>query len=117
MTPTATLTPQVVEQIVTRAGRPDFDRWADHLGSTPRLKEALDAFPWEESDRMVVDEQRGMLIAVRTTAEDSRVVALVLGVVFRDDEVAPIAIAGVALVLVGAILAGRREKTAVLAGD
>jgi hypothetical protein len=31
MTPTATLAPQVVEQIVTRAGRPDFDRWADQV--------------------------------------------------------------------------------------
>ena len=31
MTPTATLAPQVVEQIVTRAGRPDFDRWAEQV--------------------------------------------------------------------------------------
>src|SRR5436853_932054 len=31
MTLTATLAPQVVEQIVTRAGRPDFDRWADQV--------------------------------------------------------------------------------------
>jgi hypothetical protein len=31
MTPTATLAPHVVEQIVTRAGRPDFDRWADQV--------------------------------------------------------------------------------------
>ncbi|HKR51114.1 MAG TPA: replication initiator [Pseudonocardiaceae bacterium] len=31
MTPTATLPPQTVEQIVTRAGRPDFDRWAEQV--------------------------------------------------------------------------------------
>lgn len=37
------------------------------------------------------------------------VVALALGVVFRDEQVAPIAIAGVALVIVGAFLASRRE--------
>jgi drug/metabolite transporter (DMT)-like permease len=38
------------------------------------------------------------------------VVALVLGVAFRDDEVAPPAVAGVAFVLVGAVLAGRQER-------
>lgn len=37
------------------------------------------------------------------------VVALVLGVVFRGDEVAPIGLAGVALVVIGALLASRRE--------
>lgn len=37
------------------------------------------------------------------------VVALVLGVVFRDEAIAPIAVAGVALVIVGAALASRRE--------
>jgi len=37
------------------------------------------------------------------------VVALVLGVVFRDEVVSPVAIIGVALVIVGAILASRRE--------
>jgi drug/metabolite transporter (DMT)-like permease len=37
------------------------------------------------------------------------VVALVLGVVFRDELIAPIAIAGVALVIAGAALASRRE--------
>ena len=58
----------------------DFlDRWTDHLGSMPRLKEGLDAFHWDESDRMVVDERRGMLIAVRTGADSPRVVAIVLG--------------------------------------
>jgi hypothetical protein len=31
MTPTATLPPHVVDQIVTRAGRPDFDRWAEQV--------------------------------------------------------------------------------------
>jgi hypothetical protein len=31
MTPTSALPPQVVEQIVTRAARPDFDRWADQV--------------------------------------------------------------------------------------
>jgi len=56
-----------------------FDRYGDHLGTVPRLKDALDAFALEESDRMVVDEQRGMLIAVRPGAESSRVIAIVLG--------------------------------------
>lgn len=37
------------------------------------------------------------------------VVALVLGVVFRNEVIAPIAIAGVALVIAGAALASRRE--------
>lgn len=37
------------------------------------------------------------------------VVALVLGVIFRDEIVAPLAIAGVALVIGGAFLASRRE--------
>jgi drug/metabolite transporter (DMT)-like permease len=38
------------------------------------------------------------------------VVALVLGVTFRDEEVSPIALAGIALVLVGAWLTSRRER-------
>jgi drug/metabolite transporter (DMT)-like permease len=37
------------------------------------------------------------------------VVAIILGVVFRSDEVAPIALAGVGLVIIGALLASRRE--------
>lgn len=37
------------------------------------------------------------------------VVALILGVVFRDEVISPIAIAGVALVIAGAVLASRRE--------
>jgi drug/metabolite transporter (DMT)-like permease len=45
------------------------------------------------------------------------VVSLVLGVVFRDDEVAPAALVGVALVLTGAVLAGRQERPAALAVD
>jgi hypothetical protein len=31
MTPIATLLPQTVEEIVNRAGRPDFDRWTEQL--------------------------------------------------------------------------------------
>jgi len=38
------------------------------------------------------------------------VVSLVLGAVFRDDEVRPIALAGVALVIAGAVLASRAEQ-------
>ncbi len=37
------------------------------------------------------------------------VVALVLGVAFRDDEVTPLALVGVAMVIAGALLASRRE--------
>jgi drug/metabolite transporter (DMT)-like permease len=37
------------------------------------------------------------------------VVALVLGVVFLSEQVAPLAVAGVGLVIVGALLASRRE--------
>ena len=37
-------------------------------------------------------------------------VSLVLGVVFKDDHVAALAVAGVALVIVGAMLAGRQER-------
>jgi drug/metabolite transporter (DMT)-like permease len=40
------------------------------------------------------------------------VVALVLGVVFRNDQVAVVAVIGVGLVIVGALLAARRESTA-----
>jgi drug/metabolite transporter (DMT)-like permease len=40
------------------------------------------------------------------------VVALFLGVVFRDEAVSPVSIAGVVLVIVGAILASRRETRA-----
>jgi len=39
------------------------------------------------------------------------VVALILGVVFRDDVVAPIAIVGVVLVIIGAVLASRRDTS------
>lgn len=38
------------------------------------------------------------------------VVALILGVVFRDEVISPISIIGVALVIVGALLASRRES-------
>jgi drug/metabolite transporter (DMT)-like permease len=41
------------------------------------------------------------------------VVALVLGVVFRDDVVGPVAVGGVALVIVGAYLTSRRETVEV----
>ena len=37
------------------------------------------------------------------------VVALILGVVFRDEVVAPLAIVGAILVIAGAFLASRRE--------
>jgi drug/metabolite transporter (DMT)-like permease len=40
------------------------------------------------------------------------VVALVLGVIFRDEIVAPLAVAGSLLVIVGAVLASRRETRA-----
>ena len=39
------------------------------------------------------------------------VVSLVLGVVFRDDHVAALAVVGVGLVVTGALLAGKRERT------
>ncbi len=38
------------------------------------------------------------------------VVSLTLGIVFRDDTVAPIAVAGIALVIGGAVLASRRSR-------
>ena len=38
------------------------------------------------------------------------VVSLVLGVAFRDDEVAPLALAGIALVIAGAFLASRARR-------
>jgi drug/metabolite transporter (DMT)-like permease len=41
------------------------------------------------------------------------VVALLLGVVLRNDEVEPVAIVGVALVVVGAYLTSRRETEGV----
>ena len=40
------------------------------------------------------------------------VVALVLGVIFRNDPVHPLSIVGVALVIVGAVLASRKERRA-----
>ena len=45
------------------------------------------------------------------------VVALILGIVFRGDVVAPIAVAGVAMVIAGAILASRRDTSATQLGD
>jgi drug/metabolite transporter (DMT)-like permease len=39
------------------------------------------------------------------------VVALILGVVFRDEAISPISIAGIGLVIAGAVLASRRETT------
>lgn len=45
------------------------------------------------------------------------VVALVLGVVFRSEVISPVAVAGVLLVIVGALLASRRETRAVAAVD
>ena len=39
------------------------------------------------------------------------VVSLVLGVAFKDDHVAALALGGVALVIVGAVLASRQERT------
>jgi len=38
------------------------------------------------------------------------VIALILGVVFRNEIVAPLALAGVGLVIAGALLASRRES-------
>lgn len=45
------------------------------------------------------------------------VVALVLGVVFRDEVISPVAILGVLLVIIGAALASRRETRRVAAVD
>lgn len=45
------------------------------------------------------------------------IVAIVLGVLFRDERVAPIAVVGVALVLAGAWLTSRREQAAAAAGQ
>ena len=45
------------------------------------------------------------------------VVALVLGVVFRGEVISPVAVAGVLLVIVGALLASRRETRAAAAVD
>jgi drug/metabolite transporter (DMT)-like permease len=45
------------------------------------------------------------------------VVALVLGVLFRSEVISPIAVAGVLLVIVGALLASRRETRAAAAVD
>lgn len=42
------------------------------------------------------------------------VVALALGVIFRDEVISPIAIVGVVLVIAGAVLASRRETTAAI---
>jgi drug/metabolite transporter (DMT)-like permease len=47
----------------------------------------------------------------------SPVVALVLGVLFRSEVISPIAVAGVLLVIVGALLASRRETRAAAAVD
>lgn len=45
------------------------------------------------------------------------VVALVLGVVFRDEAISPVAVSGVLLVIIGAVLASRRETRRVAAVD
>ena len=45
------------------------------------------------------------------------VVALVLGVVFRDEVISPVAVVGVLLVIIGAVLASRRETRRIAAVD
>ncbi len=44
-------------------------------------------------------------------------VSLLLGVAFKDDRVATLALAGLVLVISGAVLAGRRESSSVACGD
>ncbi|MGH7749841.1 MAG: replication initiator, partial [Candidatus Dormibacteria bacterium] len=68
MTPTATLPPQTVEEIVTRAGRADFDRWAEQVSRCGHC-----SHPVRLRGRIEHRSTTGRQIAYSTDAEPDRV--------------------------------------------
>jgi hypothetical protein len=74
MTPTATLAPQVVEQIVTRAGRSDFDRWADQVTRCGHC-----SYPVRLRGRVEHRTATGRRVAYSTDGEPDRVLLIRCG--------------------------------------
>lgn len=74
MTPTATLAPQVVEQIVTRAGRPDFDRWAEQVTRCGHC-----AHPVRLRGRVEHRTATGQTVSYSTDGEPDRVLLIRCG--------------------------------------
>jgi hypothetical protein len=74
MTPTTTLPPRTVQEILTRAGRPDFDRWAEqvsHCGHCSR--------PVRLRGRVEHRTTTGGRVAYSTYAEPDRVLLIRCG--------------------------------------
>jgi hypothetical protein len=74
MTPTTTLPPRTVQEILTRAGRPDFDRWAEqltHCGHCSR--------PVRLRGRVEHRSATGERVAYSTDAEPDRVLLIRCG--------------------------------------
>jgi hypothetical protein len=74
MTLTATLPPQTVEQIVTRAGRADFDRWAEQVTRCGHC-----SHPIRLRGRVEHRSSTGRQIAYSTDAEPDRVLLIRCG--------------------------------------
>lgn len=71
---TSALPPQVVEQIVTRAGRPDFDRWADQVTRCGHC-----AHPVRRRGRVEHHTVSGRRVAYSTDGEPDRVLLIRCG--------------------------------------
>ena len=74
MTPTSALPPDVVEQIVTRASRPDFDRWADQVTRCGHC-----AHPVRLRGRVEHQTATGRHMAYSTDGEPDRVLLIRCG--------------------------------------
>jgi hypothetical protein len=74
MTPAATLAPQTVEEIVTRAGRADFDRWAEQVTRCGHC-----SHPVRLRGRVERRSTTGRQIAYSTDAEPDRVLLIRCG--------------------------------------
>jgi hypothetical protein len=74
MTPAATLAPQTVEEIVTRASRADFDRWAEQV-----TRCGYCSHPVRLSGRVEHRSADGRRVAYSTDAEPDRVLLIRCG--------------------------------------
>ncbi len=74
MTAPAALPPRTVEEIITRAGRPDFDRWAEQVASCGHC-----ARPVRLRGRVVHHTATGRRLAYSTDGEPDRVLLIRCG--------------------------------------
>jgi hypothetical protein len=74
MTPSTSFPPQTVEQIVTRAGRPDFDRWAEQVARCGHCSR-----PVRLRGRVEHRSADGRRVAYSTNAEPDRVLLIRCG--------------------------------------